>query len=64
MTATGVRSVHATEALERFVHMLERIIERGIASGELRPVDARDDDRDVDPDARSNRTGEGAEGAH
>lgn len=32
---------HATEALERFVRTLERIIERGIARGELRPVDAR-----------------------
>jgi len=32
---------HATEALERFVRALERIIEGGIARGELRPVDAR-----------------------
>jgi AcrR family transcriptional regulator len=32
---------HATEALERFVRTLERIIEGGIARGELRPVDAR-----------------------
>ena len=32
---------HATEALERFVRSLERIIERGIARGELRPVDTR-----------------------
>lgn len=32
---------HATEALERFVHSLERIIERGIERGELRPVDVR-----------------------
>jgi AcrR family transcriptional regulator len=32
---------HATEALERFVRTLERVIERGIARGELRPVDAR-----------------------
>ncbi|HUQ80196.1 MAG TPA: TetR/AcrR family transcriptional regulator [Gemmatimonadaceae bacterium] len=33
--------LHATEALERFVRTLERIIERGIATGELRPIDAR-----------------------
>jgi AcrR family transcriptional regulator len=33
--------LHATEALERFVRALERIIERGIASGEMRRVDAR-----------------------
>jgi AcrR family transcriptional regulator len=32
---------HATEALERFVRSLERIIEGGIARGELRPADAR-----------------------
>lgn len=32
---------HATEALERFVRTLERIIERGIARGELRPIDSR-----------------------
>jgi len=32
---------HATEALERFVRTLERIIERGVARGELRPVDKR-----------------------
>lgn len=32
---------HATEALERFVRTLERIIERGIATGELRPGDPR-----------------------
>ena len=32
---------HATEALERFVRTLERIIEGGIARGELRAVDAR-----------------------
>jgi AcrR family transcriptional regulator len=32
---------HATEALERFVRTLERIIEGGISRGELRPVDAR-----------------------
>jgi AcrR family transcriptional regulator len=32
---------HATEALERFVRTLERIIERGVASGELRPLDVR-----------------------
>ena len=32
---------HATEVLERFVRTLERIIERGIARGELRPADAR-----------------------
>ena len=32
---------HATEALERFVRTLERIIEAGIARGELRPVDVR-----------------------
>jgi len=32
---------HATEALERFVRTLERVIEGGIARGELRPVDAR-----------------------
>ena len=32
---------HATEALERFVRTLERIIERGVARGELRPVDGR-----------------------
>ena len=32
---------HATEALERFVRTLERIIEGGVARGELRPVDAR-----------------------
>lgn len=32
---------HATEALERFVRTLERIIEGGIARGELRPADAR-----------------------
>src|SRR6476659_10220921 len=32
---------HATEALERFVRTLERIIEGGIARGELHPVDAR-----------------------
>ena len=32
---------HATEALERFVRTLERIIERGVARGELRPVDSR-----------------------
>ena len=32
---------HATEALERFVRALERIIERGVARGELRPVDTR-----------------------
>ena len=33
--------LHATEALERFVHLLERTIERGVARGELRPVDIR-----------------------
>jgi AcrR family transcriptional regulator len=32
---------HATEALERFVRTLERIIEDGIARGELRPVEPR-----------------------
>jgi len=32
---------HATEALERFVRTLERIIHGGIARGELRPVDVR-----------------------
>jgi AcrR family transcriptional regulator len=32
---------HATEALERFVRVLERIIARGVARGELRPVDTR-----------------------
>jgi hypothetical protein len=32
---------HATEALERFVRTLERIIEAGIARGELRPNDVR-----------------------
>ena len=32
---------HATEALERFVRTLERIIERGVERGELRPVDVR-----------------------
>lgn len=32
---------HATEAIERFVRTLERIIERGIERGELRPVDVR-----------------------
>jgi AcrR family transcriptional regulator len=32
---------HATEALERFARALERIIERGVARGELRPVDVR-----------------------
>jgi transcriptional repressor AefR-like protein len=32
---------HATEALERFVRTLERIIEGGVARGELRPIDAR-----------------------
>jgi len=32
---------HATEALERFVRTLERIIEGGVARGELRPVDGR-----------------------
>jgi AcrR family transcriptional regulator len=32
---------HATEALERFVRTLERIIYAGIARGELRPVDVR-----------------------
>jgi AcrR family transcriptional regulator len=32
---------HATEALERFNRTLERIIERGVERGELRPVDVR-----------------------
>jgi TetR/AcrR family transcriptional regulator len=32
---------HASEALERFVRTLERIIHAGIARGELRPVDVR-----------------------
>jgi TetR/AcrR family transcriptional regulator len=32
---------HATEALERFVRTLERIIEGGITRGELRPTDTR-----------------------
>lgn len=32
---------HATEALERFVRTIERIIERGVARGELHPVDSR-----------------------
>ena len=32
---------HATEALERFVRTLERVIEGGVARGELRPVDVR-----------------------
>jgi AcrR family transcriptional regulator len=32
---------HATEALERFVRALERIIDRGVARGELRPVASR-----------------------
>jgi AcrR family transcriptional regulator len=34
-------ALHATEGLERLVHGLERIILRGIARGELRPVDVR-----------------------
>ena len=33
--------LHATEALERFARALERIIARGIARGEIRPVDER-----------------------
>jgi len=37
----GLAVFHATEALERFVRTLERIIERGIARGELRPIDSR-----------------------
>ena len=32
---------HATESLERFNRTLERIIERGIDRGELRPLDVR-----------------------
>ena len=32
---------HATETLERFVHAIEQVIERGIACGELRPADTR-----------------------
>ena len=32
---------HATESLERFNRTLERIIERGIERGELRPLDVR-----------------------
>ena len=32
---------HATEGLERFVRTLERIIEGGVARGELRPQDVR-----------------------
>ena len=34
-------ALHATEGLERLVHALERILLRGIARGELRPVDVR-----------------------
>jgi AcrR family transcriptional regulator len=33
--------LHATETLERFLRMLERVIETGIARGELEPTDAR-----------------------
>ena len=32
---------YATEALEQFVRALERIIDKGVARGELRPVDPR-----------------------
>ena len=32
---------HATQALEGFVRTLERLIKRGIARGELDPVDSR-----------------------
>ena len=38
---------HATETLERFLHELERIIERGIERGELRPLDVRASARTV-----------------
>ncbi|AHG93009.1 regulatory protein TetR (plasmid) [Gemmatirosa kalamazoonensis] len=34
-------TLHAVEALERQVHALERLIERGVVRGELRPVDVR-----------------------
>ncbi|HJU90766.1 MAG TPA: TetR/AcrR family transcriptional regulator [Gemmatimonadaceae bacterium] len=32
---------HATETLERFAHALERIIEEGILSGEVKQIDAK-----------------------
>ena len=38
---------HATETLERFLRALERIIENGIARGELRAVDVRASARTV-----------------
>jgi AcrR family transcriptional regulator len=34
-------ALHVTEELERTVHALERLIERGVVRGELRPVDVR-----------------------
>ena len=38
---------HATETLERFLRALERIIERGVSRGELRPLDVRASARTV-----------------
>jgi AcrR family transcriptional regulator len=32
---------HATETLERFAHLLERVIEGGVARGELKPTDTK-----------------------
>ena len=34
-------ALHVTEELERTVHALERLIERGVSRGELRPVEVR-----------------------
>jgi len=39
--------LHATEALERFLHALEHIIAAGVARGELRPVDVRAASRSI-----------------
>ena len=38
---------HATEALERFVRTLERVIEAGVARGELRVADVRSTSRTI-----------------
>lgn len=34
-------ALHATEAIERFLRLLEKVIEAGVARGELKPVDAK-----------------------